>query len=84
MNFLALNESVTFEHEAALILERAEPVPDGDGPHAVVRDLDGLDVQLELARLAQVRDGDAVVARHFAVVVKPGGRAGVGVLVNCS
>ena len=32
------------EHEAALVLDGAEPVPDGDRPHAVVRDLDGFDV----------------------------------------
>ena len=30
------------EHESAHVLDGAEPVPHGDRPHAVVRDLDGL------------------------------------------
>ena len=31
-----------FQHEAGLILDCAEPVPDGDRPCAIVGDLDGL------------------------------------------
>ena len=81
------------QHEAALVLDSAEPVPDGDRPHAVVRYLDGLDAQPELAALVAlvlvvrdgpVGDGDAVdAARHFAVVVEPGRGAGVGFFVYC-
>ena len=86
------------EHEAALVLDGAEPVPDGDRPHAVVRDLDGPHAQPELARRlvallffatsavgdGAVRDGDAVVraARDLAVVVEPRRRAGVRLLVD--
>ena len=85
------------EHEAALVLDGAEPVPDGDRPHAVVRDLDGLHAQPELARRlvallfaaaavgdGAVRDGDAVVraARDLAVVVEPCRRARVRLLVD--
>ena len=78
------------QHEAALVLDSAEPVPDGDRPHAVVRYLDGLDAQPELAGLVvlvcdgPVGDGDTVdAARHFAVVVEPGRGAGVGFFVYC-
>ena len=86
------------EHEAALVLDGAEPVPDGDRPHAVVRDLDGPHAQPELARRlvallffaaaavgdGAVRDGDALVraARNLAVVVEPRRRAGVRLLVD--
>ena len=82
------------EHEAALVLDGAEPVPDGDRPDAVVRDLDGLHAQPELARRltllfaavgdGAVRDGDALVlaARDLAVVVEPSRRAGVRLLVD--
>ena len=78
------------QHEAALVLDSAEPVPDGDRPHAVVRYLDGLDAQPELAGLVvlvcdgPVGDGDTVdAARHFAIVVEPGRGAGVGFFVYC-
>ena len=83
------------EHEAALVLDGAEPVPDGDRPHAVVRDLDGPHAQPELARRlvalllfavgdGAVRDGDALVraARDLAVVVEPSRRARVRLLVD--